>query len=382
MAYRTGKKAGSEAVDLDAMADATLGNPENLLEVRGLKTHFFTDEGVVKAVDGMDYDVPRGKTLGVVGESGSGKSIGARSLMQLVDQPGRIVEGQILLGRESGKAIDIAQLDRKGNPIRRIRGKEIAMIFQEPMSSLSPVHTIGRQIGEMIELHFGYDKDQTRERVLQLLKRVEMPKAETAIDSYTFELSGGMRQRAMIAMGLACDPRLLIADEPTTALDVTTQAVILDLIKELQASIGMSVMFITHDLGVIAEVADEVAVMYLGTVVERGTVEQIFNDPKHPYTRSLIRSIPRLGLEKRRRLEAIRGMVPHPFNRPGGCPFHNRCPEFMPGTCDTLVPPREILGGSREVRCLLHSDVDAVRKTQTSREDAVTPARKKRNGKG
>lgn len=381
MAARKNKKLSSREVDLDSFATEKLSNPDNLLEVRGLKTHFFTDEGVVKAVDGMDHNVPRGKTLGVVGESGSGKSIGARSLMQLVEKPGRIVEGEILFDRTAGNAIDIAKLDRKGDAIRRIRGKEIAMIFQEPMSSLSPVHTIGRQIGEMIELHFGWNKEQTRARVLDLLRRVEMPKAQTAIDSYTFELSGGMRQRAMIAMGLACDPRLLIADEPTTALDVTTQAVILDLIKELQTSLGMSFMFITHDLGVIAEVADEVAVMYLGTVVERGTVEEIFNSPKHPYTRSLIHSIPRLGLEKRRRLEAIKGMVPHPFNRPGGCPFHNRCPEFMPGTCDTLVPPRELLEGGREVRCLLHSDVEAVRAQQQSEANMRESTKQKRNGK-
>ncbi len=361
MLQKTKRDSSLRNVDLTTLADASLENTKNLLEVRGLRTSFFTDEGVVKAVDGMDFDVPKAKTLGIVGESGSGKSIGARSLMQLVDKPGRIVDGQILLNQGDGRAIDISSLDPRGDAIRRIRGKEVAMIFQEPMSSLSPVHTIGRQVGEMIELHMGYDREQTRERVLELLKKVEMPKASTAIDSYTFELSGGMRQRAMIAMGLACDPRLLIADEPTTALDVTTQAVILDLIKELQQSIGMSVMFITHDLGVIAEVADEVAVMYLGTVVERGSVREIFEEPKHPYTRALLRSIPRLGLEKRRRLEAISGMVPHPFNRPGGCPFHNRCPEVMPGVCDRIVPPREPLGPGREVRCLLHSDIDRLK---------------------
>lgn len=331
---------------------------ENLIEVKGLKTHFHTIEGLVKAVDGADYAVPRGKTLGVVGESGSGKSIGARSLMQLIESPGRIEAGEIILNRKDGTSVDIAGLDPKGREIRAIRGNEIAMIFQEPMSSLSPVHTIGDQIGEMVQLHTGLNKEGVRRRVLELLQQVEMPKAHKAIDSYTFELSGGMRQRAMIAMGLSCNPDLLIADEPTTALDVTTQAVILDLIRRLQSSLGMSVMFITHDLGVIAELADEVAVMYLGTVVERASVHEIFHDPKHPYTRALLESIPRLGLEKKRRLQAIRGMVPHPFNRPGGCPFHNRCPSYMPGSCDRIIPPLERIGERREVRCLLHSDVE------------------------
>ena len=346
----------------------------NLLTVDELKTYFFTDEGVVKAVDGLTLEVPRGRTLGVVGESGSGKSVGARSLMQLVDPPGRIVEGSIMLNRADGSTVDISSLDPRGPAIRAIRGDEIAMIFQEPMSSLSPVHTVGDQIGEMIELHWGYTKAQARDRVLELLQQVEMPKARRVIDSYTFELSGGMRQRAMIAMGLACDPSLLIADEPTTALDVTTQAVILDLIRRLQESFGMSVLFITHALGVIAELADHVAVMYLGSVVEQGSVMDVFHRPQHPYTRSLLRSIPSLGLEKKRRLEAIRGMVPHPFNRPGGCPFHNRCPEFMPGVCDQLVPPLEHLDAGRTVRCLLHSDVDEVRARQEEQAAAEREA--------
>ncbi|WFE73361.1 ABC transporter ATP-binding protein [Roseinatronobacter sp. S2] len=331
---------------------------ENLLEVQGLKAHFNTEEGVVKAVDGVNYMVRRGKTLGVVGESGSGKSIGARSLMQLLDRPGRIVAGEIKFNRDDGSVVDIAKLTPRGEEIRKIRAAEIAMIFQEPMSSLSPVHTINDQIGEIVRLHWGYSKKQARERVLELLEQVEMPKPKTVLDSYTFELSGGMRQRAMIAMGLACNPSLLIADEPTTALDVTTQAVVLDLIRNLQKTTGMSVMFITHDLGVIAELADDVVVMYLGTVVESGSVYEIFQDPKHPYTRSLLESIPRLGPEKKHRLTAIRGMVPHPLNRPTGCPFHNRCPEFMPGRCDKIVPPVEHVGVKREVRCLLYSDTE------------------------
>lgn len=333
---------------------------EVLLEVRDLRTHFFTDEGVVKAVDGVDFTIPKGKTLCVVGESGCGKSITARSILQIVDPPGRIVGGDILFHAAADKTVDLAKLDSRGREIRSIRGKEIAMIFQEPMSSLSPVHTIGNQITEAVLLHLTKDKKEARERAIEALRRVGIPKAETRLDNYTFQLSGGMRQRAMIAMALACEPKLLIADEPTTALDVTTQANILDLIKELQEDLGMAVMFITHDLGVVAEVADEVVVMYLGEVVERGDVDAIFHDPKHPYTKALLESIPKLGLERRARLASIRGMVPHPFARPSGCTFHTRCDAFMPGLCDRTVPPVTRLAEGREVRCLLyHEQVEA-----------------------
>jgi peptide/nickel transport system ATP-binding protein len=335
-----------------------------LIEVRGLRTYFYTDEGVVRAVDGVDFVIPRGKTLCVVGESGSGKSITARSILQLIDKPGKIVEGEIRFHPTPGETVDIVRLDPRGKAIRAIRGKEISMIFQEPMSSLSPVHTIGNQIIEMILLHLPVSKKEARERAIEMLRRVGIPKPERRIDAYTFQLSGGMRQRAMIAMALACEPKLLIADEPTTALDVTTQANILDLMRELQEDLGMSVMFITHDLGVVAEIADEVVVMYLGTVAETGDVDSIFHDPKHPYTRALLRSIPKMGLEAQDRLASIRGMVPHPFNRPKGCPFHTRCDEFMPGVCDRLVPPLEELGEGRNVRCLLHSDIDKVRAEQ------------------
>ena len=345
--------------------DTTAGRTsENLIEVRDLNTYFFTDRGVVKAVDGVSFTVPYGKTVGVVGESGSGKSVTARSLMGLIDPPGRIVSGAIDLERADGSAVDIAKLDPRGQEIRSIRGDDIALIFQEPMAALSPVHTIGDQIIEMILLHQDVTEKQARDQAIEMLRRVDMPKAESRIDAYTFELSGGMRQRAMIAMALACQPRLVIADEPTTALDVTTQATILDLIRELQQQYNMSVMFITHDLGVIAEIADEVVVMYLGRVVERAPVDELFDDPKHPYTRALIRSIPRLGVRGRHRLEAISGMVPHPSNRPTGCPFHDRCPEFMPGICDELVPPLESFSANRDVSCLLHSDVEKVRSEQ------------------
>lgn len=344
---------------------------ENLVEVENLKTHFFTEEGIVRAVNGVSFVIPKGKTVGVVGESGSGKSVTARSIMKLVSPPGRVVDGSIRVRRRDGGIDDVVTLNDHGPRIRSLRGREVAMIFQEPMASLSPVHKIGRQMTEMIELHLQLDKAEARERAIEMLNRVDMPKPTQTFDSYTFELSGGMRQRAMIAMALSCDPSLLIADEPTTALDVTTQATIIDLIMDLSEDFGLAVMFITHDLGVIAEIADEVIVMYLGNVVERGDVDSIFHDPKHPYTRSLLRSIPRLGLEKRHRLEAIRGMVPSPFNRPAGCPFHDRCDEFMPGVCDELVPPPEPLGPGREARCLLYSDIDSVREQQNDASSAA-----------
>jgi oligopeptide/dipeptide ABC transporter ATP-binding protein len=346
---------------MPASEAATAAN-DVLLEVKGLKTHFFTDEGVVKSVDGVDFVIPRNKTLCVVGESGSGKSITARSILQIIDSPGRIVAGEILFHRQNGETVNITELDPRGRRIRRIRGKEIAMIFQEPMSSLSPVHTIGSQIMEAILLHLPVSKKEARDRAIEALRRVGIPSAERRLDNYPFQLSGGMRQRAMIAMALSCEPSLLIADEPTTALDVTTQANILDLIKELQEDLGMSVMFITHDLGVVAEIAEDVVVMYLGIVAERGDVDSIFHDPKHPYTQALLRSIPKIGPEAKKRLESIRGMVPHPFNRPVGCPFHTRCNEYMPGVCNEILPPREIIGAGRDVRCLLHSDLDALGK--------------------
>jgi peptide/nickel transport system ATP-binding protein len=281
---------------------------ETILKVQDLKTYFPTRTGIFKAVDGVSFELKRGKTLCVVGESGSGKSVTARSILQIVDRPGRIEGGSINLMRSDGTLTDLAKLDPRGRDIRAVRGKEIAMIFQEPMSSLSPVHRIGTQIGEALRIHFGTPKKEQRARVLELLKQVEIPRPETAIDRYTFEFSGGMRQRVMIAMALACNPQVLIADEPTTALDVTTQAEILDLIKKLQISHGMAVLFITHDMGVVAEIADEVLVMYRGKVMERGPVEQIFHEPQDDYTRRLIGSV--VKLEKKADVRLTRPEIP------------------------------------------------------------------------
>ena len=336
-----------------------------LLQVKNLKTHFFLDEGTVQAVDGVDFDVYRNKTLCIVGESGCGKSVTARSILQIVDHPGRIVEGEVNFHRRTGPSdsfggstsdeiIDLAQLHPRSRDIRDIRGKDISMIFQEPMTSLSPIHTVGNQIMESILLHLGTSKQEARERAIELLRRVGLPKPEDRVDNYPFQLSGGMRQRVMIAMALACNPSLLIADEPTTAVDVTTQAQILELLLELQEEFGMAIMLITHDLGVVAEMADDVVVMYLGRIAERGDVDTIFHDPQHPYTQALLRSIPQLGTGKRDRLETIRGLIPDPYSHPSGCLFHTRCDEFMPGKCDRIVPTRVDLPNGSDVRCLLY----------------------------
>ena len=283
----------ASSVLTDAGAVTSVGAP--LLQVRNLSTFFPIRTGTIRAVDGVSFDVERGKTLCVVGESGSGKSVTARSILQIVDEPGRIMGGSMLLHRPDGSSVDLAKLGRRSREIRAVRGAEIAMIFQEPMSSLSPVHTVGNQIMEVLILHLKMSKQQARARCVELLTQVEIPNPDRAVDRYTFEFSGGMRQRVMIAMALACNPSLLIADEPTTALDVTTQAEILDLIKNLQKSHGMAVMFITHDMGVVAEIADQVIVMNHGKVVETGPVDTIFHAPQDPYTQMLIGSVTKLG---------------------------------------------------------------------------------------
>jgi peptide/nickel transport system ATP-binding protein len=289
-------------------AAAPSGTDDIVLEVRNLATHFPVRGGVSKAVDGVSFTVHRGKTLCIVGESGSGKSVTARSILQIVDAPGQIVSGEIILHHPDGSTDDLARLHPHGKEIRKVRGKQIAMIFQEPMSSLSPVHTVGDQIIEVLRIHEGMKKAEARARTVELLTQVEIPNPDTAVDRYTFEFSGGMRQRVMIAMALACNPELLIADEPTTALDVTTQAEILDLIRRLQKQHGMAVMFITHDMGVVAEIADEVLVMYHGKVVERADVETIFHAPQNDYTRMLINSV--LKLERKSELRLKRAPIP------------------------------------------------------------------------
>ena len=335
------------------------GSARNIVEVRNLSAHFETREGVTRAIDGVDLDVPGGKTLCVVGESGCGKSVMAFSILKLVGKPGRVVDGQILFDRsENGTpdVIDIAAMGDNSPQIRAIRGKDIAMIFQEPMNSLSPVHTIREQITEGILLHTDMNKAQALERAIDLLREVGIPRPEQRVHSYTFQLSGGMRQRAMIATALACNPKLLIADEPTTALDVTTQAQILDLLKHLQERFGMAVMLITHDLGVVAETCDEVVVMYLGEVVEQSSVDQLFHDPLHPYTQALLKSVPRLGYGRGQRLNPIRGTVPDSFNRPKGCPFHDRCEKRILGKCDVIHPKLTQLSDGRTVRCLLYEE--------------------------
>ena len=338
-----------------------ISNNEILLEVKDLKTHFFTHEGVVKAVDGVNLSLKRGQTLCVVGESGCGKSATARSILRIEPTPGRIVSGEIIFQRQNGKTINLAQTNPRGREIRKIRGGEISMIFQEPMTSLSPVHSVGNQLMEAILLHLPVSKQEARKRAISMLERVGIPRASERLEAYSFELSGGMRQRAMIAIALACEPQLLIADEPTTALDVTTQANILDLLRDIQQENGLSVLFITHDLGVVAEIADEVVVMYLGRDVESGDVDSIFYDPKHPYTRALLQSIPQYGGRKKERLYSIIGSVPHPFDRPHGCSFHPRCDAFMDGHCNRIDPHRHIISQERSVRCLLYSELDGQR---------------------
>ena len=330
-----------------------------LLSVRNLKTHFSQDEGLVKAVDGVSFDMAPGATLGIVGESGCGKSVTARSILRIVDRPGRIVDGEIWFRRPPvnggpARTVNLAQLEPNGHEMRAIRGAEIALIFQEPMSSFSPVHSVGSQIVEAILLHQPVSRREARDKAIEMLRRVGVASPEQRMDQLSNQLSGGLRQRAMIAMALSCHPTLLIADEPTTALDVTTQTQILELMRQLQREDGMAIMLITHDLGVVAEMATDVAVMYLGRVVERAPVDAIFHAPRHPYTRALLRSIPRMRVRSRERLTPIAGAVPHPYDRPTGCPFHPRCESFMAGTCDRRTPSLRPVGDHHAVSCFLY----------------------------
>lgn len=337
------------------MADDQMA-PETLLDIRNLQTGFALREGYVKAVDGASFSIRRGETIGVVGESGCGKSITARTILRIAGTSDESLGGEALYRRSDGNVVDLLKLPHTGKEIRGIRGAEIAMIFQEPMTAFSPVHTIGNQIVEAIRLHQPLSKQEAREVAIDMLRRVEMSNAHRRIDAYPHQLSGGMRQRAMIAMALVCRPQLLLADEPTTALDVTTQAQILALIRQLKQDLGMSVMMITHDLGVVAETAQTVVVMYLGKVVEMADVRSLFGDPKHPYTRALLASIPRLGRRSGEVLHPVKGMVPSPFSRPVGCPFHTRCPSAMPDICDTAMPQQTRISDQHTVSCFLYGD--------------------------
>ncbi|MEM7534022.1 MAG: ABC transporter ATP-binding protein [Chloroflexota bacterium] len=337
-----------------------------IIQVQNLRTHFHTDDGTLKAVDGVSFEIKPKTIVGIIGESGSGKSVTAQSIMRLVPSPGEIVEGSILFhsAKEPAKdpanypahIQDLAQLNPRGNEIRKIRGREISMVFQEPMTSLSPVHTIGAQIMESILIHVTPAKREAKEIALDMLDKVKISNPLQRFEEYPHQLSGGMRQRAMIAIALSCNPSLLIADEPTTALDVTVQAQILDLMRQLQDEFGMAIMYITHDLGVIAEVADEVNVMYLGRVVERASTIELFKNPLHPYTQRLLKSIPKVGRKARVRLDAIRGNVPIPLDFPRQCGFCSRCDEAMAGTCDVDIPELVDMGNGHFVRCFLHSN--------------------------
>jgi oligopeptide transport system ATP-binding protein len=331
-----------------------------LLEVKALRTQFFTQDGVVQAVNGISYHVDEGETLGIVGESGCGKSVSVMSLIRLIPQPpGKITDGEVWFdGR------DLLQLTEE--EIRRVRGHRIGVVFQDPMTSLNPVLTVGQQISEALQLHLGMDRAQARQRTIELLEMVGIPAAASRVDDYPHQFSGGMRQRVMIAMALSCTPQLLIADEPTTALDVTIQAQILDLVRKLKTDVGMAIIWITHDLGVVAGLADRVMVMYAGYVVETAPVKELYANPRHPYTVGLLSSIPRLDEERPERLTPIEGLPPDLIDPPAGCPFVSRC-RFHVDRCLEQMPPLEDVGPRHQVACWV--DITKARQIQT---DAVS----------
>lgn len=335
---------------------------DKVIEVKDLRTYFYTDDGILKAVDGVSFFIQAGKTLGIIGESGSGKSVLSQSILRILPNPGRIVAGQILLypptkGAEETAPVDLAKMAPYGKEIREIRGGKISMVFQEPMTSLSPVHTVGNQMIEAILLHRTNDKALAREIAYDMLVKVGISNPRQRLDEYPHQLSGGIRQRVMIAMALSCHPAMLIADEPTTALDVTSQAQVIELMKSLQQEFGMGVQYITHDMGVIAEVADSVAVMYLGRIVEMGTLEQIFHNPMHPYTQRLLKSIPSIKRSAPgSKLESIHGTVPIPIGLKPGCGFAPRCALAKSGQCDRAVPKMMDRGDAHMVSCFLYGD--------------------------
>jgi peptide/nickel transport system ATP-binding protein len=328
-----------------------------LLQVKNLKIALKVDNNFIPIVVGVDLSLEPGKVLGLVGESGCGKSVTALSLLRLLPKELKIMGGKILFyGQNGDEVVDIAKLEPKGKDIQRIRGRAVSMIFQEPMSSFSPLHTIGHQIMEVIQLHLNASKEKAREITIELLERVGIGDPARAVDCYSREFSGGMRQRAMIAKALSCNPSLLIADEPTTALDVTIQAQILKLMRDIQQEFGSSIIFISHDLGVVGQMADEVAIMYMGKIVEQGPTKEIFKSPQHPYTVNLLAAIPRLDdLEALKRLEPIEGTVPGLFNRPSGCAFHSRCNSCMSGICNANFPELREVSENHRVACFLYS---------------------------
>jgi len=331
---------------------------KKLLEVNNLKTYFYQEDGIVKAVDDISFHIDKGETIGIVGESGCGKSITSLSVLRLVPRnKGKIAGGTIKYYIDGENPIDITALDPRGTEVRKIRGKEIAMIFQEPMTSLHPVFTVGNQIIEVVRLQLGMTKKEARERAIEMLRLVGIASPEQRVDNYPHELSGGMRQRVMIAMALSCDPNLLIADEPTTALDVTIEAQILDLMQDLQNRIGMAIMFITHDLQVIGEMSDRVNVMYAGKIVETGTIDDIYHNSKHPYTQGLLKSIPQIGEKKR--LVPIKGTVPNTVDLPSSCYFAPRC-EFAMEICHKKEPPDFKVGSEQIAKCWLHKSREEV----------------------
>lgn len=330
-----------------------------LIRINQLKVSFPLDEGTVQALDGIDMSIKKGKVIGVVGESGCGKSITARSILRIIPSPGKIDEGEILLRTKIGSPndkeyiLDLTKLQPESELLRQIRWGEISMIFQEPMTSFSSFHSLGDQISEAVLVHKKTTKKEAVELAIHMLNRVGIPNASTRVKQYPHEFSGGMRQRAMIAMALICNPSMLIADEPTTSLDVTIQAQMLELMRDLRQDFGSSILFITHNMGVIAQIADEVYIMYLGNIVEKGLVSQIFHNPKHPYTVDLLQAIPKISGAKKHRLVAIEGNVPSPFERPGGCPFHPRCNSMIKGICEDQVPKTTDFGDGHSTKCHL-----------------------------
>ncbi len=340
-----------------------------LIGTMDLRVHFAIDEGILKAVDGVSLQIYTGKTIGLVGESGCGKSVTSQALLRIVPPPGTI-KGKILFYRtdaDEGNPLNLATLPPDGEVIRSIRGKEIAMIFQEPMTSFSPLYTMGNQIEEAIKLHRAANSAQAHGIAVEMLRRVGIACPEKRINEYPHEFSGGMRQRAMIAMALSCHPQLLIADEPTTALDVTIQAQVLELMSELQKEFGMGILFITHDLGVVAEMCDDVAVMYLGKIVEQAPVDDIFHNPLHPYTRGLLNSLPQIGKGRKKRLESIQGSVPVPLGLPTQCGFYDRCPMKIEDLCSAYAVPMAQIDTNHWVRCFQYDQVKELHEAQRTR---------------